>query len=134
MTLKAPSGETADQVIANLVNRGAAVLMRQDPTPIPVTFARRLDPERLFYFTTGHDTFAGHVIRSDRTEVVHAGQAVAFKDKKGAFVAYLAPVDEQEPDPEAAKHLEREIQAWKYEFARNENLREFVLAEFRRHR
>jgi hypothetical protein len=123
---------TTDEAISRLVAAGAALVMRTDPTPIPITWWRRVHLGRHFYFTPGDDTFSGHALDFDRERVIHGGDAVEFRAKDGDLVAYLAPIGEQESDPEAAKALAAEIAEWKGRFAQDQNLRAFVLAEYGR--
>lgn len=125
--------DTVDLAIQRLVAQGAAILMRTDSTPIPVTWWRRVNAGRHFYFTTGDDTFAGHDINFAQERTL-GEVGVEFRDRDGKLVAYLAGVDEQTDDPERAKSLGEQIQAWKAEFDSSPRLRAFVLAEYARSR
>lgn len=119
-----------DTAIQALVKAGAAVRMRTDPTPILVTWWRRVNAGRHFYFTTGDDTFAGHRIDFDREEVIYGGDAVAFYTKDGALVAYLAPLIEQKDDPEWEKTSLDVIAAWRAHYDATQSFRAFVLEEY----
>lgn len=120
------------ETIQRLVNAGAALVVRTDPTPVPVAWWRRVHSGRHFYFTPGTDTFCGHAFDFESERVLYDGEAVEFRAKDGALVAYLAPIGEQETDQEAAKALAAEIASWKEEFARDQSLRAYVLAEYTR--
>lgn len=121
---------TPDTAIQALVNQGAALLIRLDPTPVPVTWWRRVDSGRHFYFTTGDDSFAGHVLAAAQVRVMYDGRGIEFLDRDGRLLAYLAPVADQEDDPEAAKAMAETIQAWKARFEADQALRAFVLGEY----
>lgn len=124
--------QVIDEVIQCLVRRGAALLIGTDPTPVPVTWWRRVDAGRHFYFTTGEDSHAGHVLAAAQARVFYDGAGVEFLDRDDRLLAFLAPVGEQEPDPDAAQSTLAVIQAWKDRFDKDPVLRAFVLDEHHR--
>jgi hypothetical protein len=85
---------------------------------------------RHFYFTTGEDTFAGHRIDFEKEEVLYGGKGVAFYAKDGALVAYLAPLIDQNDDPDWVKNASAVIAAWKTKFEQDQSFRAFVLGEY----
>ena len=121
---------TTDEAIQALVRQGAALTMRLEPTPIPVTWWRRVNAGRHFYFTTGDTTFDGHRIDFAREQVVNDGLGVAFYDRQGNLVAYLTTFAEQNDDPEWVKNSQLVLDAWRARFDNDQALRAFVLAEY----
>lgn len=120
-----------DIAIQDLVRRGAVLFMRTDPTPIPVTWWRRVNAGRHFYFTPGDTGFDGHAIDYATETVLYEGDGMQWLDQNGKLVAFMGTVEGQVDDPEEAKMTASVIAAWKEVFEKDQSLRAFVLGEYR---
>lgn len=127
--------ETA--AVRDLVHAGAVITLRTMGVQVAVTFVRRLDGRRWFFWAEGGETeFDGHAFDADSIRVRPAGERESRVEflNNGTLVATLEPVRIAISDTNRAAHIAGAIAEYQRRYGPNTRRHRFVCAQFRIHR
>lgn len=121
----------AKKAVADLVQKGAAMVVQPGGVPMVVGVMREVHPGLWWWWEAGCESeFGGHMLVG-QPEVLYDGLAVKWKSE--GYYGYLTTFEEAANAPDEEERLRVVLLTWLEAYESSENLRGFIEREMKRH-